>query len=93
MPNDDDSVDVKVLAALGQERLATLLAEVAMTNACASAGRLRYHSSRVFEISLHQRQSFKHALTTGDYGSPLKDDGVLRLKHGQSLGSQELTCL
>jgi len=34
MPNDDDSVDAKVLAALGQERLATLLAEVAMTNAC-----------------------------------------------------------
>jgi hypothetical protein len=46
MPNDDDSVDAKVLAALGQERLATLLAEVAMTNACMRR-RLR------FEVSAH----------------------------------------
>lgn len=34
MSNEENPIDVKALAAVGSERLATLLAEVAMTNRC-----------------------------------------------------------
>jgi hypothetical protein len=34
MPNEENSIDVTNLVTLGSERLATLLAEVALTNSC-----------------------------------------------------------
>ena len=55
MLGEDNSIDVAALVALGAERLATLLAEVAMTNPCMQR-RLQ------FELSAHKNKKMPEAV-------------------------------